>query len=130
MSGRVRFCLFACLLAKGSGNPLAQQAPPPPAAAGQEHDHGAHTTGSQQPVTPVPSLSDADRTAAFPDLEGHTTHDSAVYSFVLFDQLEWQKGAGQSTISWDNVSWFGRDVHRLWFRTEGESERRQVHKAE
>ena len=32
--------------------------------------------------------------AAFPEVEGHAVHDDAVHYFVLFDQLEWQRGDG------------------------------------
>jgi len=52
-------------------------------------------------------------------VEGHAVHDSAVHSYVLFDQLEWQRGDGSSDGSWDTKGWIGRDRDRLWFRTEG-----------
>jgi copper resistance protein B len=70
----------------------------------------------------VAPLTDADRAAAFPELEGqHTVHDSAIHAFVLFDQFEWQTGAGTDGIGWDTKGWVGRDVNRFWFRTEGET---------
>ena len=39
-------------------------------------------------------MTDEDRKAAFPDVEGHAVHDNAVSYFVLFDQLEWQAAEG------------------------------------
>ena len=74
------------------------------------------------PATGLPPVTDEDRKAAFPDLNGqHTVHDNAVLYFVLFDQLEWQ-GGGDPGGSWENKSWIGGDVNRFWFRTEGEAE--------
>jgi copper resistance protein B len=74
------------------------------------------------PKEPVPSLTDEDRKAAFPDLAGHTVHDRKVNYFVLFDQLEWQGDRQATVASWDTKGWVGGDIHRLWFRTEGDTE--------
>jgi copper resistance protein B len=83
-------------------------------------DHSAHQT----PATPlppfVPPVTDADRQAAFPDVQGHAVHDRSVNYFVLFDQLEWQTGSGSEAFSWDTKGWVGQDRNRLWFRTEGD----------
>jgi copper resistance protein B len=49
----------------------------------------------------------------------HTVHDDAVHYFVLIDQLEWQTGDGPSAIGWRSQGWIGKDLSRLWFRTEG-----------
>ena len=40
------------------------------------------------------SVTDADREAAFPDVRGHATRDTAINYFVLFDQFETQSGDG------------------------------------
>ncbi len=72
-----------------------------------------------EPTTPIPSLSDADRAAAFPDVESHALGDSAVHTFVLLDQLEWQRDQSASGMHWDTTGWVGGDRNRLWFRTEG-----------
>src|SRR5690606_530054 len=58
---------------------------------------------------------------AFPDVDGHAVHDRSVHYLLLFDQLEWQAGGGGSRASWDTKGWIGRDLDRLWFRTEGEA---------
>lgn len=102
-----------------------QQQPTPPPA--DRDGHKAHegdvrpeaAAAVDQPVTPIPPLTDADRRAAFPQLEGHTAHDRATHYSVLFDQLEWQTGA-QGGLTWDTTNWWGGDVHRLWVRSEGE----------
>lgn len=129
----------ATIRAQASGAPCALAAPPPaqadavagaprheptqPAAAqppGNGNDHSAH----QEPTPPlppfIPPLTDADRAAAFPDVQGHTVHDNAVNYFVLFDQLEWRSRSGPREFSWDTKGWVGKDRDRLWFRTEGE----------
>jgi copper resistance protein B len=92
-------------------------------------DHGAmdHSTmnhGSGEPATssrtPIPELTDADRQAAFPPLGGHQMHDSAINSFFLLDQLEYQDADDGSALSWDASGWIGGDINRLWLRSEGE----------
>ena len=75
-----------------------------------------------EPQTPIPPITDADRAAAFPDVEGHTVPDNAVHFFVLFDQLEWQRVEAGGGLTWDTTGWVGRDRDRVWFRTEGQAE--------
>ena len=102
--------------------PAAHQhgAPQASAPTAPPEDHSAH----QSPATPlppfIPPVTDADRQAAFPDVQGHTVHDMSVNYFVLFDQLEWQTGSGSDAFSWDTKGWVGQDRNRLWFRTEGD----------
>jgi copper resistance protein B len=67
-----------------------------------------------------PPVTDADRAAAFPDVDGHAAHDTAVNYFVLFDQLEWQSLDGGDSGAWDTQGWVGGDRNRFWFRTEGD----------
>jgi copper resistance protein B len=74
-------------------------------------------------------VTDADRAAAFPDVEGHTVHDQALHFLVLFDQLEWQTGDGGSG-GWEQRGWIGRDLDRVWFRTEGSVEGGRLDAAE
>jgi copper resistance protein B len=74
-----------------------------------------------QEATPVPPVTDEDRQAAFPDVHGHTVHDSGVHFKALFDQLEWQYLHGKPGLRWDNSTWIGGDINRLWIKTEGES---------
>jgi copper resistance protein B len=95
-----------------TSDPHAEHADPPP---GRPAD--------QQGATPadgpeIPPITDADRAAAFPDVHGHTVHDTVLNYFVLIDRLEWQSGAGRSGM-WDAKAWIGGDVNRFWFRSDG-----------
>lgn len=106
-----------------AGHGRSQEKPKP--APTTQQDHSAHQKPAEQKQYPagIPPLTDEDRAAAFPELNGqHTVHDDAVHYYVLFDQLEWQKGDKATAGSWDNKGWIGKDVNRFWFRTEGEAE--------
>ena len=74
-----------------------------------------------QEGAPVPEVTDADREAAFPDVHGHTVHDRMWHYKVLFDQLEWQYIHGAQGLRWDNKSWLGGDLNRVWLKSEGEA---------
>ncbi|MEW6322000.1 MAG: copper resistance protein B [Acidobacteriota bacterium] len=140
MSARLIVAAALLVTASGSGVAFAQQ-PQPPAAPVHVHDHGAqstpaaplpptahdhsphagHETAAAATLPPhVPPLTDADRAAAFPDVDGHRVHDAAINWFVLFDQFEWQAGSSDSGASWDTRGWVGGDRSRIWFRTEGD----------
>jgi copper resistance protein B len=95
-------------------------APPTSAPTAPSEDHSAHQSPATALPPFVPPVTDADRRAAFPDVQGHTVHDMSVNYFVLFDQLEWQTGSGSDAFSWDTKGWVGQDRNRLWFRTEGD----------
>ena len=69
----------------------------------------------------MPPVTDADRVAAFPDVDVSAVHDTVNY-FVLFDQLEWQGDGSTGGMNWDSKGWIGGDRDRLWFRTEGAAE--------
>ena len=77
--------------------------------------------GTSQPKTPIPPVTDADRVAAFPDIDVSAAHETVNY-FMLFDQLEWQGDEGNHGVNWDSKGWMGGDRNRLWFRTEGQAE--------
>lgn len=89
-------------------------------------DHGRMDHGSVHNVDGItgppfiPALTDADREAAFPAIQGHTVHDKKPFGFLLFDQLEYQDADDGSTLSWELLGWWGGDVDRLWLRSEGE----------
>lgn len=85
---------------------------------------------TQQLPSFIPPVTDEDRKAAFPDVEGHAVHDRAVSYFVLLDQLEWQVGDGVNGVNIDSRGWVGRDRDRLWFRAEGDGEGGRVDEAQ
>lgn len=110
----------------------------PHAGHSQAEDHSAHAEHVQAgapasatnttppaskaaPREPIPALTDADRAAAFPDVQHHAMeHASPINSLVMIDRLEgWQRD-GHDGQAWEAQAWIGNDVNRLWLRTEGE----------
>ena len=87
--------------------------------------HGQVTKASGQPSVElppfIPPVTAEMREAAFPDVHGHAAHDRRINTFVLFDGIEWQSGRGQDGLAWRNTGWVGGDIHRVWFRTEGDA---------
>lgn len=93
-------------------------------------DHAAMGHGSsavQQPIEPIPEVTDADRAAAFPPVDHDAMeHASSINTMVLFNRLEtWDAdhGSGQA---WEGSAWIGSDLNRLWLRSEGEREHGQT----
>ena len=136
--------LVALLPTPAMGQAQSQQAPTsqgehgghapavPARSPGDPQDQSAQVPVAAPSQLPsfIPTLSDADRRAAFPDVAGHAVHDNVVNYFVLFDQLEWLHGSGGSALNWDNKGWVGKDRDRLWFRSEGERDGDGVEHAE
>jgi copper resistance protein B len=101
-----------------------------PDAARQDGAPAARSAGQAGPAG-LPPITDEDRRAAFPELDGqHTVHDDAVFTYVLFDQLEWRSGTDGAGVGWETTGWIGGDVSRFWFRTEGEAEDGDLGEAE
>ncbi|UHQ21430.1 copper resistance protein B [Lysobacter sp. 5GHs7-4] len=99
-------------------------------SGGMDHskmDHAAmgHSPASaapQAPREPIPPVTDADRAAAFPDLQHHMEHARELNSYVLFDRLEAGDAEHGRSEAWEATAWFGSDLNRLWLRSEGERE--------
>jgi copper resistance protein B len=87
-------------------------------------------TGTEELPPFIPPVTEEDRSAAFPDVQGHAVHDAAINHFVLFGQLEWQSAAGRTGLNVDAKGWIGRDRDRVWFRAEGDGEDGRVGEAE
>lgn len=85
-----------------------------------DHSKMGHAMPPNQPITPIPILTDADRAAAAPPERNHPVHDNTVHSFVLFNRLEGFDGDDASGLEWEGQAWIGTDTDRLWLRTEGE----------
>lgn len=115
----VRSLVFAAAIAGAAVPGLAQDDPP----AAPQHDHGGAAerpdTASGELPPFIPPLTDEDRRAAFPDLDGHTVHDEALHYFVLVDGIEWG-GAGDGALAVNAQGWIGGDSDRFWFRASGE----------
>jgi copper resistance protein B len=118
--------------------PAPTEPPPsvePDAPAAQARDphaeHAAHAVSAAPnepsqaatlPRTPIPVPTDADRAAARLPPGGHAAHGDSVHTFVGIDRLEaWRSDASQGA-AWEVQGWSGRDIHKLRFRSEGDSE--------
>ena len=136
---RIATYIAAVLLAGGVQRAAAQhdghqtqkptQPEQKPASAGAV-DHSQHQKPASERPPFIPTVTDEDRKAAFPEVEGHAVHDRALNSYVLFDQLEWQSVEGGTGINIDSKGWVGWDRDRFWFRAEGEGEDGRVGEAE
>jgi copper resistance protein B len=86
-----------------------------------------------QPADVAPPLTAEDRAAAVPDLGDVHMHETMIENpfniFVLFDELEAQN-ADDEILKWDLDAWFGRDLDRLWLRSEGAREDGDTEEAE
>ncbi len=49
-----------------------------------------------------------------------SAEDDPVLFMGILDQLEMRDTSGDNTFSWDVQGWFGQDLRKLWFKTEGE----------
>jgi copper resistance protein B len=90
----------------------------------QEHDHAAmgHAMprAPDEPVTPIPRLTDADRAAAQPPPDDHPVHDNGIFRFVQFNRLEAFDADEGRGVEWEGQAWIGTDRNKLWLRSEGE----------
>lgn len=92
----------------------------------EDADGAARTTSR----TPIPVLTDKDRSAVFLDSEGHTVHDRAIVGFFLLDKFEWRDADDGDALGWEISAWIGGDVNRLWLRSEGEQSDSETDAAE
>ena len=74
------------------------------------------------PRTPIPAITDADRAAARPPAGGHAAHGDAIHSLVEFDRLEAWESDERHGAAWEVHGWIGKDIRKLRFRAEGETE--------
>ena len=136
--------LVLALTGRADAEAAPSAAPPPSSPVGQHAGHGhekpnekpnekPHERPGEKPHTDkndesqelppfIPPVTDEDRKAAFPDVEGHAVHDQAVNYFVLLDQFEWQAADEGRGLDLDATGWIGRDRDRLWLRAEAGSE--------
>lgn len=107
-----------------------QQQADPHAGHGEPRSDHRPDRGQDQPVTPIPTLTDADRRAAFPELQLHMEHPDGPFSRVLFNRFEWQDADQGSAQAWEMSAWLGGDLNRVWLRSEGEREGGSTHSAD
>ena len=46
--------------------------------------------------------------------------DDPLLLTVILDQLETRDAGGDNTLSWDGEAWLGKDLHKIWIKTDGE----------
>lgn len=95
-----------------------------------QNGHTVKKPAPTQSRTPIPVLTDVDRSAVYNAAGGHEMLGDALNSFFLIDQLEWQDADDGSALNWDAKGWIGGDIDRLWLRTEGERTSGFTEKAE
>lgn len=52
--------------------------------------------------------------------EVKAAHGGGWHSLVLGERLEYQSADGDPAVVWEGQGWLGGDIHKLWFKTEGE----------
>ncbi len=46
--------------------------------------------------------------------------DDPLLLTVILDQIETRDAGGDNTLSWVGQGWLGKDLHKIWFKTDGE----------
>jgi copper resistance protein B len=84
----------------------------------QQTEHAQHGAAA----APV-EITAEQRAAAFPDVGAMRMSDmmleNPVNKLVLLDRLEWHD-APDDPLTWDLDAWIGRDLAKVWIRSEGE----------
>lgn len=52
--------------------------------------------------------------------------DNTIFYHLLFDQLEGRTNGLDNEFRWDGEGWFGTDMNKLWFKSEGFVEHRRM----
>jgi copper resistance protein B len=101
---------------------VAQHEQHTPPAAQPDAPPAQHTEHARAP--PPTSVTEAERAAAFPDLGDMRMSDMMLENprnkLVLLDRFEWRDAPGGDPLIWDLDAWIGRDLTKLWIRSEGE----------
>jgi copper resistance protein B len=96
--------------------------------------HAQHAEHAPPSPAAAASVSDADRAAAFPDLGTMRMADmhleDPLNKLVLLDRLESQNASGGDVLAWNLEAWVGRDLGKLWIRSEGERQSGDTERAE
>jgi copper resistance protein B len=93
------------------------------AARSTPPEHAQHAEDARDAPVARP-IADAERAAAFPELGAMRMADmmleNPLNKLVLLDRFETQDASGGDVLSWNLESWIGRDLDKLWIRSEGE----------
>ena len=88
--------------------PATQPAAAPPATVPANAAPGLGGPAGVGPPDPPPSV-------GWPS----PISDRSLNSFLLFDLLEFQRAPNVEAARWDIVGWYGGDIERVWFKSEG-----------
>jgi copper resistance protein B len=99
-------------------------------AVAQQSEHAGHAA----PAPTADTVTADERAAAFPDLGGMRMSDMMLADplnrLVLLDRLETHDASGGNVLSWDLDAWVGRDLGKLWIRSEGDRQAGRTERAE
>lgn len=56
--------------------------------------------------------------------------DDPILASLIVDKLEMRTADGSNPVEWDAEGWIGKDLDKLWFKTEGEYRKEKIEKAE
>ncbi len=124
--------LIATTLAAAAPAP-GQEGQEPPTTA-ERHDHRESAREHDGPAPPeveTPPLPEGmtldevlDRAASEPPADfPEPVPDDRIYAFTLFDQLEYRFADDRSPdhLGWEAQGWVGGDLHKFWWKNEGEA---------
>ncbi len=57
-------------------------------------------------------------------------NDDPLLTKVMINQIEIRNGDGKDPVVWDAQAWIGKDLHKLWIKTEGERVNGDVEESE
>jgi len=60
----------------------------------------------------------------------HEMNDDPILAMFKLEQFEVRDAEDGSPLVWDGYAWIGRDLHKLWFKTEGERVHGRTEEAE
>lgn len=69
-------------------------------------------------VSLLPAIGVAQQQPTNPDWP-QPVHNSPVLGYGILNQNEFRTGNGSSTYRWDGEGWYGNNLNRAWFKTEG-----------
>lgn len=67
---------------------------------------------------------------AHADDAGAAAVDDPLLLMGILDQFEWRDTSGDRAFSWGGQGWLGKDLRKLWFKTEGERTGGSIEEAE
>lgn len=56
--------------------------------------------------------------------------DDPLLATFIVDKLEMRASEGSNPVEWDAEGWIGKDLHKFWFKTEGEYREEKIEEAE